>query len=242
VAAPPFVDVHTHVVPSGDDGARNVDEGLELCGLAASRGTAIVFATPHRHAAWDSYPWTRGRQERFEHALAEMREPARELGVDLRRGAELFPSVALEGELGEYALEGTHAILCEFPGAWLDFPNQIELVAEAAERIDAQGFVPVLAHPERCAEVQREPARLEAFVERGWLLCANGPSFTGDHGERSEATAWRLVHGGLVALVASDGHRPTRPPALDEAWAAVAAALGDEEAAPLFDGSALPWL
>lgn len=242
MAAPPFVDVHTHVVPSGDDGARTVEEGLELCALAASHGSAIVFATPHRHASWDSYPWTRGRQERFENALAEMREPARELGVDLRRGTELFPSVALEGPLDDYALEGTRAILCEFPGSWLDFPSQIELVAEAADRIESAGLVPVLAHPERCAEVQRDPGRMGSFVERGWLLCANGPSFTGDHGERSEETAWRLVDDGVIALVASDGHRPSRPPTLDEAWSAVASELGEERAAPLFDGSALPWL
>jgi protein-tyrosine phosphatase len=242
VAAPPFVDVHTHVVPSGDDGARTVEEGLALCALAARRGTSIVFATPHRHAPWDSYPWSQEREERFVAALAEMREPARELGVDLRAGTELFPSVAFDGDPRDYVLEGTRAVLCEFPGAWLDFSDQLELVARAAEHISAAGLVPVLAHPERCGEVQRSPGALAAFVERGWLLCANGPSFTGEHGARSEETAWRLVDDGLIGIVASDGHRLSRPPTLDEAWAVVAAEIGEETASPLFDGSALPWL
>ena len=42
-----FVDVHSHVVPSGDDGVQSVEEGLALCRAAAERGTAVLFATPH---------------------------------------------------------------------------------------------------------------------------------------------------------------------------------------------------
>lgn len=242
MSAPAFVDVHTHVVPSGDDGARSIEEGLELCSLAAARGTAIVFSTPHRHAPWDSYPWSPERARRYEAALAEMREPARVAGVDLRRGAEVFPSEALEPDPAELTLEGTTAVLIEFPGSWLDFEGQLELVTRAAERVGAAGLVPVLAHPERCGEVQRDPSSLGAFAERGWLICANGPSFTGDHGARSEETAWRLIADGLVHLVASDGHRASRPPAMDQAWKAVSMKLGEPAARPLFDGSALPWL
>jgi hypothetical protein len=51
-----FVDVHSHTVPSGDDGARSTEEAVELCGLALAGGTRVLFATPHAHAAWDRYP------------------------------------------------------------------------------------------------------------------------------------------------------------------------------------------
>ena len=44
---PRFVDCHSHVVPSGDDGAVSIEEGLELCDLAAEAGTAVLFGTPH---------------------------------------------------------------------------------------------------------------------------------------------------------------------------------------------------
>ncbi|MFN8224188.1 MAG: CpsB/CapC family capsule biosynthesis tyrosine phosphatase [Gaiellales bacterium] len=242
MAAPPFVDVHTHVVPSGDDGARTVAEGLELCALAARTGTAIVFATPHHHASWDSYPWSAERVERYEAGFSEMRDAAAERGIDLRRGAEVFPSVVLETDPGQLVLEGTRAVLCEFPGSWLDFPDQLSLVERAASRIASAGLVPVLAHPERNAEVQRRPEALAPFAAQGWLLCANGPSFTGDHGDPSERTAWRLLELGLLHLVASDGHRAGRPPTLDQAWSALVAALGPDRAAPLFDGSRLPWV
>ena len=42
-----FVDCHSHVVPSGDDGAATIQDGLALCAGAAQHGTAILFATPH---------------------------------------------------------------------------------------------------------------------------------------------------------------------------------------------------
>jgi len=45
--SPGFVDCHSHVVPPGDDGAQTLEEGLELCRLAADAGTEILFAPPH---------------------------------------------------------------------------------------------------------------------------------------------------------------------------------------------------
>ncbi|HEX3685946.1 MAG TPA: hypothetical protein VHU60_00055, partial [Gaiellaceae bacterium] len=59
------------------------------------------------------------------------------------------------------------------------------------------------------------------------------------HGEESEELAWRLVEAGDAAIVASDGHRLTRPARLDEAYELVRARVGEDRALPLFDGSAL---
>ena len=44
---PGFVDVHSHVIPSGDDGAQSLDEGLALCREAAEHGTQVLYGTPH---------------------------------------------------------------------------------------------------------------------------------------------------------------------------------------------------
>lgn len=233
--------MHSHVVPSGDDGAASVEEGLELCAIAARAGTRILFATPHVHAPWDSYPWSPSRARLYAEAFLEMQDGAQELGLDLRRGAELFPSEVLLRDPAEFVLEGTRGVLVEFPGSWLDFPGQLDLVAEASARISAAGLVPVLAHPERCSEVQLDPRALERFVEKGWLLCLNGASLLGEHGEPAHRTAWDILEAGLVQLVASDGHRGRRPPTMDNAWRVVCERYGGAIATPLFDGSALPW-
>ena len=97
--APRFVDVHSHVVPSGDDGAASVKEGLELCGAAANAGTRVLFATPHMHEPLDSFPWTLEREQRYEEAFAVMQPTAERMGLDLRRGREVYPTEALHGAL-----------------------------------------------------------------------------------------------------------------------------------------------
>jgi hypothetical protein len=92
VIAPRFVDVHSHGVPSGDDGAVSVEEGLELCRAAANAGTRVLFATPHTHEPLDSYPWTPQREQRDEEAFAAMQPTAERMGLDLRRGREVYPT------------------------------------------------------------------------------------------------------------------------------------------------------
>ena len=67
----------------------------------------------------------------------------------------------------------------------------------------------------------------------------NATSLLGRHGDEIEELAWRLVEAGDAAVVASDGHRLTRPARLDEAYELVKARVGEDAALPLFDGSAL---
>jgi protein-tyrosine phosphatase len=242
MSAPPFfVDVHSHVVPSLDDGAATVEEGLELCRMAVAAGTRILFATPHVHAPWDSYPWSAERERLYDACFPPLREGADSLGLDLRRGREVFPTEVLLREPSSLVLEGTGAVLVEFPGFWVDLGNQLELVVRACEHIEAAGLTPVLAHPERCTPVVDDPAAMAAFAERGRLLCLNAGSLVGDHGPVAMRVGWRLLEDGVVSLAASDGHRARRPPTLDRAFAAVVERMGEARARPLFDGSALPW-
>ncbi len=238
---PGFVDVHAHVVPSGDDGAESIEEGLALCRIAYEAGTEILFATPHAHAPWDHYPRTAERDDLYAAALAEMRAEVASWGLDLRRGWEVFPSVVAASDPAELVLQGTRAVLVEFPGFWLDLDDPIAAVTEAAGLVEQAGLVPVLAHPERCRPVAADPESVRPLADRGWLLCLNAPSLIGGHGTTAEQTGWALLDAGLVAVAASDAHSRARPPVLRDAYEVVRQRRGDEIARPLFDGSALPW-
>lgn len=236
-----FVDVHTHVVPSDDDGAEGIEDGLALCRLAFEAGTDILFATPHAHAPWDTFPRTPGRDASYAAAFPEMQKEASTWGLDLRRGWEVYPTVIAPDNVEEYRLEGTRAVLIEFPGFWLDLDDAIEIITEAGSIVQAAGRLPVLAHPERCRAVAEDSDRVRPLVDRGWLLCANAPSFLGRHGAIAERVVWELLDAGQIALAASDGHAASRPPVLDEAYAVVRDRLGETVARPLFTGAALPW-
>lgn len=226
-----FVDVHSHVVPSGDDGAGTVREALELCFSAAEHGTGVLFATPH---VWPQLPLTIPREGEVRRAFDRVRRE-RELPLELRLGWELTPHRALlDEDLRRYELDGTGAVLMEVP-----FSGPAAILIRLAEHAEAVGLRPLIAHPERTQAVLERPALAEELAERGWLLQVNASSLTGDHGPDARELGWRLVERGVASLVASDGHRPTRPPHLDAAYAGAIRKVGEERARALFCGAAL---
>ena len=240
---PGFVDVHSHVVPSGDDGAALDRGGARALPPRrrgrhrdpvrdAARARALGLTTRERPSATRS---TRRRSPR-----CGTRSPR--WGLDLRRGWEVFPSEIAASDPAELVLEGTRAVLIEFPGSGSSIDDPIAIVAEAARVVEAAGLVPVLAHPERCRPVAADPESVRPLAERGWLLCLNAPSLVGGHGATAERTAWALLEAGLVALAASDA--PLRRAAADprrRLRGGARAAAATTIARPLFDGSALPW-
>ena len=62
----------------------------------------------------------------------------------------------------------------------------------------AEGITPVLAHPERNAEVQAHPNRLVELVDSGVLIQVTAASVDGRIGTRAEACGLRLVRDGLA--------------------------------------------
>ncbi len=223
-----MVDCHSHVLPSGDDGAQSLAEGADLCREAAAHGTAVLFATPH---VWPHLILTREREEHINTAFAELREQA---GLELRLGFELTPTRALLREdARRYELEGTGTVLLEIP-----FHGPLQPAVALAEHVEAAGLTPVIAHPERTDAVLGDPPAAAGLAERGWLLQVNSTSLLGRHGPDIEQLGWKLVEDGVVAVVASDGHRRMRPARLDEAYAAALERVG-RGVERLFDGSAL---
>jgi protein-tyrosine phosphatase len=214
-------------VPSGDDGAQSVEQGIALCREAARRGTSVLYATPH---VWAHLPLT---AERERATLAAFEEVAAAAPLELRLGYELAPARwLLREDLGRYVLEGTESVLIEVP-----FVGSPSVTIALAERAEAQGLRPVIAHPERGEEVGF--AMAEGFAERGWQLQVNSSSLLGRHGDEAEQIGWRLLRGGAAAFVASDGHREARPPYLDAAFELAKAELGAEAALRYFDGTEL---
>jgi protein-tyrosine phosphatase len=224
----PFVDCHSHVVPSGDDGAASIEQGLGLCLSAARHGTGILFATPH---VWPHFTVSEERETEIREAFDWMRSRA---GLELRLGYELTPTrPLLDEDPHRYVLEGTDRVLMEVP-----FTGPADLVFALAAHVESAGLRPVIAHPERTEVVLDHPFVAEELAERGWTLQVNATSLLGRHGPEPEELAWSLLDRGIAGIVGSDGHRTTRPAHLDDAYALARKRLGDDAIA-LFDGSAL---
>ena len=212
-----MIDLHTHVLPGLDDGAVSLDDSLAIVAAAAADGTTVLAATPHVR---DDYPTT---PEQMLAALADVRAAVAERGL----AVELVPGgeVALEhvratppAALRRFGLGGNPGyLLVEFP--YHGWPA--ELATTLVELLD-QGVVPVLAHPERNAEVQAGPARLGPLVAEGVLVQVTAASVTGALGRSARQTAAALVRDSLAHMVASDAHAPAvRDAGLSGARAAI---------------------
>jgi protein-tyrosine phosphatase len=227
---PRFVDIHSHVVPSGDDGVQSVSEGLSLGSDAFEHGTRILYATPHvgPHVP----PFDEARERLIRTAFRALRE---RLPLELRLGFELTPMPSLlDDDPWRFLLEGTEHVLVEIP-----FVGSADLFIEVGEWVERAGLTPIVAHPERTEAVLTDPGLVDELAERGWPLQVNATSLLGYHSPEMEREGWRLIDAGLASFVASDGHRATRPMLLDRAYELVMGRRGEEAALRLFDGSAL---
>jgi protein-tyrosine phosphatase len=210
------IDLHSHVLPGLDDGAVDLDEAVEMCRAAAEDGIEVLAATPHVR---DDYPTT---PLQMEQALAALRAAAGD-SVRLVGGGE----IDLEwldrprDELARFALAGNPKyLLVETPyvGWPLDLPEKLF-------RLLAEGITPVLAHPERNAEVQERPDLLEPIVAGGTLVQLTAASIDGRIGSRPRSCAATLLDRNLAHLLASDAHAPG---VRAIGMSAAVAALGDE--------------
>ena len=226
---PRFVDVHSHVIPSGDDGVRSVAEGRGLSEDAFAHGTGLLYGTPH---VSPQLPLTTERERGIRTAYAKLRE---RVPLELRLGFELTPMPSLLTEdPWRYVIEGTEHVLVEIP-----FVGSADVFLEVGAWIENAGLTPVVAHPERTQAVLTNPGLADELAARGWPLQVNASSLLGRHTPEMEREGWRLIDDGLVSLVASDGHRATRPMLLDGAYDLVCGRVGEERALALFDGRAL---
>jgi protein-tyrosine phosphatase len=113
-------------------------------------------------------------------------------------------------------------------GRWVLVETPFEGIGEdfhaATAELRARGFGVLVAHPERSADAALDAsAGLRRELAAGCLAQVNAQSLIGGHGEEARSAAWALLADGLVAVVASDAHGPTRPPAMRVAYLALIA-------------------
>jgi protein-tyrosine phosphatase len=212
------IDLHSHLLPGVDDGARTAAQAAGVLARFAADGVTVVACTPHLRAS----SLRQGAPARHEAALAALGAAAPP-GLRLVHGWEVM--------LDEPGVDLTHPALRvgDAPAVLVEFPRGPALPPRAADelaRIRRSGVVPVVAHPERyagCAD-----ADVRAWRDAGAAVQATADALAAP-GARGDA-ARRLLAAGLVDLLASDNHGDARGLAaaralLAEHGAAEAAAL-----------------
>ncbi len=208
-----MIDVHIHLLPAVDDGARTFEESVAMAERAFAEGCTLLVATPHqRRDEWDLPPRS-VLDERLMSISRAVPQVALHLGAEVRVDSDLTRELACPDRCGILTLADSSYLLLEFDPEGLG-PEPVALVEELGEL----GFRPVVAHPEVTLPLLEEEGLLAEMVEAGARLQVTAASLVGTYGSAVEGTAWSLVEAGLVHLVASDAHRQDwRPPGLREA-------------------------
>jgi protein-tyrosine phosphatase len=218
------IDLHTHILPGLDDGPPDLDAAATMARAAVRSGTTAVATTSHINVGFALSP------EDLRAARTELaaRLEADGIALELLAGGEVAPDrlPALDDDtLRAVALGGGDCILLECP-----FPpigSGMELMVSDLQR---RGFSVLLAHPERSATFQQDPARLRRLVEMGAWAQVTAGALDGGFGERARRAAFGMLEAGLVHVLASDSHDPQfRPPDPRLAERALVERYGDVE-------------
>jgi len=206
------IDLHCHILPGLDDGARTMDEAISMARIAAADGIGTLVASAHiTPGVYDNSP------DRIVSAAGAFEERLKEEGIPLRiiPGADvrMTPEMLDDDGLRLCINRDTPYLLFEFPHDLIP-PGSDRLI----EALRGRGLVPVITHPERNSAFQREPEKLGRFIKLGCLVQITAMSLTGGFGSRAQTVAERFLKDGRAHLIATDAHDTVkRPPILSRA-------------------------
>jgi protein-tyrosine phosphatase len=240
-----FVDIHSHVLPGIDDGARTFSDAVEMLALARASGTEEIVATPHMFAPGIGSDDADAVQSAYQGFLVRLQRAAAKTGslngLRLHLGAENYVSddflTAVEAGRA-LPLGDSRALLLEF------WPLATRSAARhALDRVQAAGFLPVVAHVERYGFLHEEPEALEQLVASGCVAQVNASAILGEQGLRIAQLTDRWLRSGVISVVASDGHSPdSRSPELGTAYAHLVSRYGNATAELCLRGNPLALL
>lgn len=229
-----MIDIHCHLLPNIDDGSQSWEESLEMARLASQDGIRVAVATPH---------WIQGTKwqpsaDEIKTKVKELNQRIAESGINLTvlAGMEIGISENLCSLVSSdkvLTLGESPCLLIETP--YVSLPYGIEGIISGLNLIKTS---PILAHPERNREIQRNPKRVLEFVNAGAYVQVTAGSLCGHFGESARRCALELAKLGIIHAVATDAHSvEERPPFLSKGLKVLEEVIGKEKTKELVDGT-----
>ena len=214
-----MIDIHCHILPGVDDGAGDMKTSLEMARIAESNGTTAIIATPHSNVPGI---FDVDIELDFKAIVSQLNSELVAQGskVKIYPGCEIFGA----GDFLNLLKGGQLLTLNDsiYPLMEFDFYEHPASVFVKLEQVLAQGFVPIVAHPERYLFVNEDCASVEHLKDMGCLIQINKGSVTGKFGADAHRCAHEILVKGLANFVASDAHSPVmRTPDMSDSYTTV---------------------
>jgi protein-tyrosine phosphatase len=222
-----MVDLHCHILPALDDGAKSMEIAVAMAEMAVADGTTHLVATPHASSGFSfDYEAVRRLRDELQEKMGTRLTLAS--GCDFHLNPENL--AALGRDPRPYCINQKNYLLVEF--------NEFSIppvMDQTLHELQLAGIHPIITHPERNSILRTNPDRLAKWVRCGCFAQITAGSLLGVFGDSARQDAEHWLAQGCVHFVASDGHNLTsRPPKLNEAFQAVQSAFGEEKATALF--------
>lgn len=225
-----FTDIHTHLLPGADDGAKDLQDALALIKMAWENGTRTIILTPHFRGVYKKNTPEMLQQmfEAFQQTVA-----AEYPEMKLHLGCEIH----YQSEVPEWLREEKILSMCGSEYALLEFsskPLRSRVVSAVLNTLQL-GYTPIIAHAERYEIFRKDESLLNEVLDLGALIQLNADSVLGKHGFGVKQFCRKLLKTERAHFIASDAHDTThRPPLLRECYLRVNKKYGEEYAARVF--------
>lgn len=197
-----MIDIHSHIIPNVDDGARSVEETFNILKEAQEAGFTDVILTSHFIL---NYYETNAQELIF--WKEKLQEVLKKQGtkINLHSGMEIYITNQMEELLENkkiLTLANSRYMLIELPLA-----TNVKYFDYVVYYLEAKGIKPIIAHPERYKCVQKDPDIVEEYIEKGCLIQCNYGSIVNLYGREAEKTIKTLLKKNQVHFLGSDVHR-----------------------------------
>lgn len=206
-----FIDIHCHILPGVDDGAKSMEDTIEIVKMAYKEGIRYMIATPHYHKGRYGRP-----VEELEEKLVKVREALlkAEIPMKVLLGNEAYYTGSLVEKLNKrrvLTLDNSKYVLVEFsPG------DEYQYIKKGLNSILLGGFRPIIAHVERYQCLRKDIKKVEELYEMGVYIQVNAMSIVGSMGILVKAFTKNLMKNDLIHIIATDTHNiENRSPKLE---------------------------
>lgn len=193
-------DIHSHFIPGIDDGAKTIEDTVEMIREMHNLGYKKVITTPH--IMGDFY---RNTPEIILNGLKKVKEALKQANIPIavEAAAEYYLDYDLERKIdeGQLLTFGTNNVLFE-----VSYLNAPENLFHTIFRMQTLGYQPVLAHPERYNFWHNDFSKYENLVEKGVKLQLNINSLTGYYSVSTQKIAEQLIDKDMISYVGTDCH------------------------------------
>ena len=197
-----MIDIHSHILNNVDDGSSSLNNSIDILKKAEKAGFSDIILTPHYIEGYYE-----NNRKLIKEKINELKKQVYEedIIIQLHQGNEILLTEKTPVMLEQFkisSLANSRYILFELP-----FSNRMLNLEQIIYVIKANGYIPILAHPERYTYIQENPNNLIEIIKFGILIQSNYGSFIGQYGKLAKQTAKILLQNKLIHFLGTDTHK-----------------------------------